>query len=107
MFPFPAPGSEQEVQVVQRVRRNPESGRLVDFCVSIQVRDLGADEGWCDIERVDCKHGFVHVDRQSPGGETTKDVNSVPAGVGDNLDKAYVWACDYVWEVEERLRGWA
>lgn len=99
-------GYQLDVQVVQRLRRHPQSSRLVDFCVSIQVREPD-DEAWCDIERVDCQHGFVHVDRQAPGGTSTKDPDCVPASARENLDKALTWALDYVWDLEERLKGWA
>lgn len=104
VFVLPGPSLKQEVQLVQRVRRYPESGRLVDFCVSIQTRDADVDEGWCDVERVDCAHGVVHVDRDA-GGASEKDTDSVPPDVRDDLDKAYAWALDYIWDVEEKLGG--
>lgn len=102
---FPLPGFSLDVQIVQRLRRHPQSSQLVDFCVSIQVREP-QDEAWCDIERVDCQHGYVHVDRQAPGGSSTKDVDCVPAKARDNLDQALAWSLDYIWDLEERLKGW-
>lgn len=104
---FPVPSTSREVQIVQRVRRNPQSGRLVDFCVSIHIRELDVDEGWCEIERVDCDHGYVHVDRQTLSRSTMKDADCVPPEVRENLDKAFGWAQDYIWDLEARLKGWA
>ncbi len=105
--PIPLPGSGQEAQVVQRIRRHPQSGRLVDFAVSVQIRDAGTDDGWCDVERVDCKHGYVHVDQGDTCGGSRKDESCIPPGVGDDLDKALTWALGYVWDIDDRLKGWA
>lgn len=107
VVPYPVPGSGKEVQIVQRTRRQPETGQLVDFAVTIQFREDGTDEGWCDIARVDCEHGYVHVDRMESSGASVKDRDCIPSGVGDDLDKALSWALDYIWDVDERLKGWA
>ncbi len=100
------PSWDQELQIVQRTRRHPQTGQLVDFCVSIQIRGLDVDEGWCDIERVDCCHGYVHVDRQSVGGGLTMVEECIPHDARGDLDRALKWALDYAWNLDERLKGW-
>jgi hypothetical protein len=104
--PLPLLSAEWECQVYQRTRLDPETGRLVDFATAIQVRSVDADEGWIDIERVDCAHGEVHVDRTGPNGKTQKDYECVPEDCRDNLDRAFRWGVEYVWDTEVRLKGW-
>ena len=96
---------EWEGQVYQRTRINA-TGRLVDFATAVQLRRAGSDDGWIDIERVDCAHGEVHIDRSLPNGTTAKDSTKIPADCRDNLDRAFKWATDYVWDTGERLRPW-
>lgn len=92
---FGWPAGILEVQVVSRRRVDPSTDRLVDFAVVLQLRPAG-DDAWIDELRVDCEHGFVHVDRNR-GGRTVKDDTSVPPECRNNLDLAYGWAQDLIW----------
>jgi hypothetical protein len=103
VFPVWRAEGEQEVQIVQRVVRDPGTNRIRDFAVMIQVWDPDTDDAWCDLERIDCAHDMVHIDRVLSNGEVVKDVTSVPTDCRDNLDRAYDWALTYIWSIEERL----
>ncbi len=94
-----------EAQVVLRETRSDRSGQLVKFAIMLEVREI--DRGlWLDVIRVDCSHGFVHVDKYDRAGNKRKDVSQVPPDCRDELDRARRWATDYVWHVEGRLAEW-
>jgi hypothetical protein len=96
-----------EAQVVQRTVRSVQTGQLTDFAVSLQTRPEGSDEGWSDVERVDCAHGSgVHVDQYKADGTKKKVHEVVPDDCRKSLDKALTWALDYIWDVERRTTGW-
>lgn len=100
-------GDTWEGQVVQRYVRIEQTGELVEFAIMLQVRPADTDEAWIDVERVDCAHDFVHVDRCSKDGTTRKETNVVPPGVRGDLDAAVRWAEDYIWSIEERMGSWS
>lgn len=96
-----------EAQVVVRTVRLEQGGVLTSFAVMLQVRSEGTDEGWMDVERVDCAHGEVHVDLYRQNGAKEKSRDLVPLECRSNLDKALTWAMDYIWDIERRTIGWA
>jgi hypothetical protein len=98
--------STYEAQVYQRTRRDPKNRQLVDFAIGLQLREVETDDPWVDIARVDCADEGVHVDRCNAEGEESKDFDIVPADAREDLDQAYLWALDYVWDTEARLKGW-
>jgi hypothetical protein len=105
VHPIAGHAENYEGQVVQRMRRANPSGELLEFATMLQVRAEGAD-GWNDVVRVDCSHGFVHIDRYRPDGTSMKDEASVPTECRDDLDAALKWANDFVWDLEERFGEW-
>jgi hypothetical protein len=94
-----------EMQVVVRSVRSQQNGQLVDFAACLQARLRDVDEGWADVERVDCAHGYVHVDRFDADGTPTKDATIVPAECKTDLDLAIVWATGYIWDLQSRMTG--
>lgn len=96
-----------DLQVVSRTVRADQGGRLVDFAVCLQARAADADEGWAEVERVDCAHGFVHVDRLDADGRAIKDKDLVPGDCRTDLDRAMTWAHRYIWDIQARMTGWA
>ncbi len=95
-----------EAQVVQREVRLDQSGQLVEFAIMLQMRPEG-DDAWMEVERVDCAHGEVHVDQTGKDGVVVKNHAIVPPACRSDLDKALKWACDYIWDIEERTVTWA
>ena len=83
-------------QVVQRRTEHVSTGRLVDFAVILQRRS-SSDEQWTDVVRVDTAHRYVHVhDSRLKAGKG--DTAVVPSDCRYNIDRAYLWAIDYIWQ---------
>lgn len=60
-----------------------ERGQVVDFMVQLEV---WIDDGWKEVIRYDCAHGFAHVDRYNLVGARTKD--NLDLDYGDALTLA-------------------
>lgn len=105
VFPFYV-NEEWDGQVYQRVRRHPDTRQVVDFAAAIQMQPAGTDEGFVDVARIDCAHGEVHIHSGS-GEKAARDSAGVPPDCRENLDRAHMWALDYVWDIPARLKGLA
>ena len=86
-------------------------GRVVEFAMTIQVRD---DRDWVDIARIDCAHGTVHIHQMHHSGreDTVSEICQIPAGGRDEeawhvINKQYDDCTDrLVNEFDEFVRVW-
>ena len=86
-----------EVQIVKRKTLGPDD-RLVDFAVMLESRNEDED-AWLELLKIDTSHRFVHVHEGSD--PTNRRTEFVPPDCRCNIDRAYAWAVDYIWERAE------
>lgn len=69
----------------------PKAGMLLNFATGFDKKMLDdLVDIWIPVVRIDCAHGYVHVDRLEDG--IPHDVSEVPDDIASELDLGLKWA---------------
>ena len=89
-------------------RQDVYRGKVVDFSISIQVEREDTGQ-WCDIYRVDTRHGELHHHVYRVNGDERRETIEVIPGkdAWEFVDKAWdEWLGQCVDQAEARIERW-